>query len=367
MMKVLFLTNVPSPYRVDFFNELGKLCDLTVLYEKESADDRDSKWKSSAALNFKSIILHGKSFSKDGALCFDIIKWIKKDKYDIYVVGGYSTPTGMLAIQLLKMKNIRFFLSCDGGIIKEDSRLKYLIKKYFISSANYWLSTGQETNKYLQYYGAIKENIHVYPFSSVLKKDILMTSLSKEEKLLIREKLGVKGEKIVVSVGQYIHRKGYDLLLNSWKEFDEKFTLLIIGSGPDKEKLNNIILEQKLNNVSLVDFKSKEELKYYYLAADYFILPTREDIWGLVINEALSYKLPIITTNKCVAGVELSNEFNSIDIIDITSDTIFIRELKEILNRESNKELNLIENNINKYTIENMASVHYEIFRNIRS
>ena len=35
-MRVLFLTNIPSPYRVDFFGELGKLVDLTVLYELEA-------------------------------------------------------------------------------------------------------------------------------------------------------------------------------------------------------------------------------------------------------------------------------------------------------------------------------------------
>ena len=44
-IKVLFLTNIPSPYRNDFFNELGKKCDLTVLYEKKTADDRECKVK----------------------------------------------------------------------------------------------------------------------------------------------------------------------------------------------------------------------------------------------------------------------------------------------------------------------------------
>ena len=43
-MKILFLTNIPSPYRVDFFNELGKLCDLTVLFEKQIAQDREKQW-----------------------------------------------------------------------------------------------------------------------------------------------------------------------------------------------------------------------------------------------------------------------------------------------------------------------------------
>lgn len=34
MMKILWLTNIPSPYRVKFFNELGTKCDLTVVFEK---------------------------------------------------------------------------------------------------------------------------------------------------------------------------------------------------------------------------------------------------------------------------------------------------------------------------------------------
>ena len=45
-LKVLFITNIPSPYRVDFFNELGKMCDLTVLFERKDALDRDTKWLS---------------------------------------------------------------------------------------------------------------------------------------------------------------------------------------------------------------------------------------------------------------------------------------------------------------------------------
>ena len=60
-----------------------------------------------------------------------------------------------------------------------------------------------------------------------------------------------------------------------------------------------------LNNVHFIDFKNKDTLKEYYHVADVFVLPTREDIWGLVINEALAYGLPVITTDKCMAGLEM--------------------------------------------------------------
>ena len=72
-MRILFITNVPSPYRVDFFNELGKSCELTVLFEKSFSAERDDSWKQQNFINFNGIILKGKSIGTDKALCFDII------------------------------------------------------------------------------------------------------------------------------------------------------------------------------------------------------------------------------------------------------------------------------------------------------
>ncbi|MBE3128421.1 MAG: hypothetical protein IMZ60_01950, partial [Actinobacteria bacterium] len=69
MLKVLFITNIPSPYRVDFFNELGKICDLTVLFERQNASDRETTWLSNKRINFKEEYLKGKKFGVASALC----------------------------------------------------------------------------------------------------------------------------------------------------------------------------------------------------------------------------------------------------------------------------------------------------------
>ena len=68
-LKVLYLTNIPSPYRVDFFNELGKQCDLTVLYERKAATDRDSSWSGDGATTFTEVFLPGIRTKADAALC----------------------------------------------------------------------------------------------------------------------------------------------------------------------------------------------------------------------------------------------------------------------------------------------------------
>ena len=106
----------------------------------------------------------------------------------------------------------------------------------------------------------------------------------------------------------------------------------------------------KLENVHFIGFKSKEELKKYYKSADLFVLPTREDIWGLVINEAMSYGLPIITTNKCVAGVELINNDENGFIVSVEDSKSISKKINLLLDNEKLSE-SMSENNLKKNRI----------------
>ena len=93
-------------------------------------------------------------------------------------------------------------------------------------------------------------------------------------------------------------------------------------------------------------------------------MPTREDIWGLVINEALANGLPVITTDKCVAGLELvRNNENGFIIPSENIDALFekmniIINSDELINKMSSRSLEVVQ----EYTIEKMAEKHLEIF-----
>ena len=167
------------------------------------------------------------------------------------------------------------------------------------------LSSGKYASRYFEYYGASKDNIKEHTFSSLFKKDLLKFPISQNEKILLRQNLKLNKSKMVLAVGQFIKRKGFDIMLSAWKDFDDEFQLVIIGGGEEKNKYIELINNNYLNNVFLIDFLSKEKIKEYYLAADVFVLPTREDIWGLVVIEALAVGVPVISTNKCIAALEL--------------------------------------------------------------
>ena len=117
----------------------------------------------------------------------------------------------------------------------------------------------------------------------------------------------------------------------------------------------------KLDNVHFVGFKSKEELKEYYKAADVFVLPTRGDVWGLVINEAMACGLPVITTDRCIAGLELVKNGNNGYIVPVDDVSELTEKINQTLaNEDECKKMG--QNSISvirDYTIENMALRHF--------
>lgn len=106
-----------------------------------------------------------------------------------------------------------------------------------------------------------------------------------------------------------------------------------------------------------MDFQKKDRLKKYYMAADLFVLPTREDIWGLVVNEAMACGLGVITTNRCNAGLELIRNRENGYLVAV-EDVHALREaMLEALENTEALGLCALET-IRPYTVETMAADH---------
>lgn len=365
-MEVLWVTNIPSPYRVDFFNELGKLCELTVLFEKSTSSERDKSWNKQNFLNFNGIVLNGRSTAADKAICFDVLKYLDKNKFEHIIITSIATPTGILAIEYMKLLKIPYIIEGDGGFAKNGKGFKENFKRHLIKGAKGYFSTAACHDNYYLKYGARRSSIFRYPFTSLKNEDILTSPIPRFEKQNIKIDLGISEEKIVLTVGQMIHRKGYDILLKACNDISKDVGIYIIGGQPTEYYLN---LKQELNltNVHFVDFKTKDKLRDYFKMADLFVLPTREDIWGLVINEAMAFGLPIITTDRCVAGLELVVDNSNGYIISVEDQEMLSQKINYILNddllRENMGRRSL--ENIKNYTIENMASRHIEVLEGL--
>ena len=359
-MKALFIANIPSPYRIDFYQALGKLCDLTVVFEAKGSKSLKFNYNFNRELTFKAVFLNNDSVT-DGyyRVVNRKIKPILSEHYDKIVITCYDTFTQQYVNRYCHRKHIPFYISSDGGFIKrKEFFLKRWYKRQLISNASWYFSSGESTNQYLEYYGAKRQNIYMYPFTSVSEKQILKSLVSSEEKINLRKKLGIKEKKIIIGVGQFIKRKGWDVFLNALPINRDDIGAYIIG-GEETDEYKEIVSKRKLKNVHFLAFMSSDLLAEYYMASDLFVLPTREDIWGLVINEAMAYGLPVITTDHCIAGLEMVDGNGY--IFGINNSDELQRDILSIIDNEqlrlvmSKKSIELS----HKWTIENMAKSYF--------
>ena len=363
--KIFILSVFPAPYRVGVFNELGKEYDVTVYFEKSYDQERSKDWFENNFNNFKGGLLKN-SEKESKSPKIEILTYLKAEKYDLVLAYDYVTPTAALLMTWCKFKRIPYAVNCDGGFIKQNF-FKKQIKKIFIENASLCLAGGENAMKYFLYYGAKEKNIYLHNFSSVNDYELLKKPIEINEKKKIREELGMRSNKIAISIGQFIYRKGFDVLIKAWANVNPEYELFIIGGGSKEKEYTQLMQSLKLNNIKFIGFKNKEELRKYYLACDLFILPTREDIWGLVINEAMSYGLPVITTDKCVAGLELIKNNENGFIVPVDNEIELFKKINYILSDDNVARI-MSNNNINKikpYTIQNIAYSHIESIKKI--
>ncbi len=363
-MNIFILTTITAPYRVNLFNELGKKCNLRVCFEqKRDLVERNNEWYNNNSSNFECITLKDwdKSLAK---IKWDVFKYLKKFKPDIVIAYEYSTITSLLLMSYCKMKKIPYLINCDGAI-PSNNIIKTLIKKHYVKNAEAYFANGKSAREYFLRYNGKEDKIIPYKFSNYYKQDILEKPLSKSEKEQIKQELNIKYDKIFLSIGRFEYLKGFDLLFEASKEFvkNKNVIFLIIGGGPLEEKYKQIIEKEKIENIIVLPYMDKDNLKKYYDMSDGFIFPTRRDVWGLVVGEAMSRGLPIISTDSSMAGIELI-ENNENGYVIKNED---INQLKDAINKfvqmEPQKMYKFGKKSIQKikeYHIENMAEEHYQ-------
>ena len=360
-MKIIIFSNIPSPYFVNYLNELGKLAEVFAVFERKTASDRDKSWEIVNAKSFSYTFLKGIPVGNEASLSFQIKRFIKQYKDRIIIFANPTTPTGIVGINYCKRKKIGYCLQSEGGIPKSGKGLKESIKKKHLSGASLYLTGMAPGNDYFRFYGAPIDKIKQYPFASLAKNDILSTPVSTKEKAAYKTALGVKQSNMVLYVGRMIPSKGVDTLLKAFGALNHDYVLYCIGGKPTDTHLK-IINDIKNKNVHFVEHAPLNELKKYYLASDVFVLPTRHDTWGLVVNEAMSFGLPVITTKMCVAGLELIEDGVNGYLVDVDDSETLSKRI-ELLFTNRDLRFSMAKNNIDKiqrYNYSDMAKIIYQ-------
>jgi glycosyltransferase involved in cell wall biosynthesis len=303
--KVAFVTIVPSPYQRDLFGALAarEEIDLSVYYLEAAAPD--SPWPEKELRPFEKI-LPGFLIPLGNVRAH--VNWPLPDvsEADVVVLSSYSSFTGQLLMRG-KLRSRRWLFW--GERMRPQTALKHIIQTQLtapIMNATGIVAIGSAAEQdyrirfpQLRHF-CIPYHCDLAPFLSIQRNPDAQPSTT------------------FFFCGQMIERKAVDILLLAFDRLiasGVEARLLLVGREAELPTFMKLVGPATKARVQYEGFQAPESLPAYFAQADVFVLPSRHDGWGVVVNQALATGLPIITSDAVGAGLDyVGNGINGVRV-----------------------------------------------------
>lgn len=161
--------------------------------------------------------------------------------------------------------------------------------------------------------------------------------------------------KVILSVGRYRYQKGYDLLLQAWSRVINKkgWKLIIVGEGEDKQKI--IKLSKLLNIDDTIEINSStDNIAKYFKSASFYCMSSRFEGLPMVLLEAQSFGLPIVSFDCDTGPAELINNGVSGYLVEPENIEKLSEAMTKMMNLDKNSYLRMCMNakeNVNNFKV----------------
>jgi glycosyltransferase involved in cell wall biosynthesis len=302
---------MPSPYQRELFHALhsdGHL-EIQVLYYSREASDRN--WSIQSLRPYEKI-LPGTTINVLGPSAHfnpNILHLLSNGSPDFVVVSDYSAPTAQIAMRYLNScrKLWVFWGEVPGFRVRGrlGSLVRHQLQRPIANGAAAVAAIGSEA---AEGYRALFPRIPIFniPYFCNLEK----FSIAARERWK-RRKVNID----VLFSGQLIERKGVDVLISAFSQISHrvpKLRLQLLGTGPALLNLTRLVPLELRDRIQFLGFQQPDAMPEIFAAADAFVLPSRHDGWGVVVNEALGAGLPIIVSDRVGARELVKHECNGL-------------------------------------------------------
>ena len=322
MKKVLIITNIISPYRIPLFNHINTKGDFKFKVIALAANEKNRNWKvNKNKIEFNYDTLKGISFfiqKKDWPIHinYGLHRMIRQYDPDVLITSGYDSIAYWEAFLYSKLYNKKFILWNGSTLLssKENTGIIAQFKKFIIKHSDRYITYGSKSKEYLENYNAKKRDINVGLNTVNIDYFYFKVEKYRNTNLYLQER--AKYPKIIfLFVGQFIERKGIKELIDVAEKINNKDVgFIIVGDGPLKKNLERFVKKHNLKNIYFTGFIQKNNLYKYYSMADVLVVPSKEEVWGLVVNEGLASGNYIIASDQVgsVYDVIKDNRFGKI-------------------------------------------------------
>lgn len=304
----VFITHIPSFYKINLYNEISKFRRLFVIFLGESSQERNADFVNGQK-NFDYYFLNRGYFERRNryiSICRLILK-LRSLKYKKMFLGAWDLPESWLAI---------FFSNKKSNILSQESSIfeskltgfKYLLKRLFVSRLGLALVSGMPHARLMNRVG-FKGKIHI-------TGGVGLTNRMQKSTIIKRNFSGR-----FLYVGRLSPEKNLSFLLRAFAlPSMVDFHLTLVGDGPARSELQSIAGR----NITFMGHVPNGQLHVVYAANDVFVLPSLSEPWGLVVEEALYCGLPVLASKKVGCAEDLVINTGSGLCFDPSSDESLI-------------------------------------------
>jgi glycosyltransferase involved in cell wall biosynthesis len=329
------------PWRIDVFNEMGKYYNLTIIFTNAECEGftYDRKNLLSKLKNINVIFLNNGFTIGSRPIRFGLYKLITKYKPDIIFSHEYSPTSIILAFyKQIGFFKYKYYLTTSDNLKMAQGvkGIKATARSYVLNHADGIIVYSQNVKEwYTKHFPKLK--IEICP--NIQNPTSLLAYRKNFNKFIeiYKEKYCLGSSDIILYAGRLVEVKGLDLLLKAFSKINNpNYKLILVGEGNQKNMLQNLTKRLGIKDkVIFTGYYSETSLYAWYDIANFFILPSKYEPFGAVINESLIYGCPVVAS-KYIGALDFITPQNGI-IFDPLNENDFISTLEEACNKYSKK------------------------------
>lgn len=304
---IVFLTNIPAFYKIRLYNRIAEQAKILVIFLREANPDRNKDFYAEPR-NFEWITLPAGTRRTQARDC---VKLLKTLEYKELVIGGWDELSFWAAAFFSPRRK--------NAVVVESSYLesattgpKAWMKRLFLSRISKAYCSGASNIKLVEMLG-FRGNI-VKTGGVGLYRRVPQPPFEARERV-----------KNFLYVGRLSPEKNLEFLIRAFEKLPE-LTLNIVGFGPQETFLKSIAGA----NIVFHGAVANAELPKYYSANDVFVLPSKSEPWGMVVEEALNNGVPVLVSDRVGCAEETVREGENGTIFDAFSESDFLAAVRRI-------------------------------------
>lgn len=315
--RLLIFISHPIQYFAPLFREMTKRADieLMVLYRSRAGVERyfdpgfgrEIAWDIPLLDGYRHLFLTAEGGGNWPG--WSAISEVRRFDPDVVMLHGYATAWDLIVLGLARLTGRRILMRGDSRLMPYHyrSKPKKLFKQMIFRLVDGCVAIGSDNRKYYEWLGVPAERIFFAPFS-VDNAGFDLGDARGAARLEQRRQWSVGADaQVILFASKLLTRKRADDLLFAADRAAAArpgTVLVIAGTGPEEERVRDIAAKLAIPTI-FAGFKNQSEMPQLLAASDLFVLPSDNEPWGLIVNEAMAAGVPVLVSDDVGAAPDL--------------------------------------------------------------